>query len=1311
MRKRYFKSLFLSLFLHLAFLHPIFAACTDDGMGNVVCTDGSWQSAPATTYDTFTQSGPGETELNGQNTFDTSVNVDGGILSLESQQAAGGAYVLNLNGGTLKTSSDIDLSNEVFFNGGALDVQGEDIFLTLSGDLTGSSFTKNGEGVLLLEGSSSAYDGSATINEGVLITNTDTFQGNAILNGEESSLVFDQDTDGDFDGTVSGDGSFIKDGNSTITLTGAAALQNVDLDAGVLEISSSSNITGDVYLNNGELAVTESLELGSIQEQTIYLNSGQKGFNIDDGKTLTLGAQAKIAGGGCVDEGDCTALIKDGTGTLVLNQDTSDGRYFADTFINEGTLQISDGESLGYELYEVKIAGATLAVTDSTSIDNNINFSTTNSQIDIAAGKNVSLEGNTLGSGQFVKTGSGTLIMEGAMGHTGGTLISEGTLQGSASAFSGNIENNATLNFVQDSDGLLFATFSGSGTVNKSGAGILTLQGANTFTGNFNIEEGSVKGNTNSISFDVDAADGTSLIFNQNFDGEYSSVLSGAGSLVKTGSNTLTLSGVNTYSGGTYLQSDTRDDAGILITSDAALGTGNIFISNSNLTAGADITTSKDFILGSGVNSLSVEDGKTYTLNGIVSGTSFVKLGDGELVLNGDNTHSQGTQITEGTLSVSDEKNLGLGMLAITGGTFKNLTDMELTSDIYISAASGQGGFLVENGKTLTVNSVIYGGGTLNKKGAGTLLLDYYSTYTGGLNAEEGLVKGNTNSIVGNITVAAGAEVEFNQDFSGYFLGDISSSGTITKTGEGIVLAQANSEENNLLSVGTLNVKEGGFIAESDFLGNAYISDGAFLSLAAHGEGNFETEGTLYVESDNDINVTGNITVKNGGVLSLFLEEGTTKTLNVKDTTSLISEGNITIEDGGKIEINATGTFASAHTIDFLNYEGIFSGDINNFDVVVGNNSRLQAEMQDSGSTLSFIISRILTNYSTLNGLKYNQRQTAAAIDKVSAAPSADFEALLDIIDLYQDTQKGSAITQLGGFIYANMPNSFSRFKDNAYLRINNVPSEDNEFGKNIWAQSVSNYADISANENSEDLYNFSAGFAVGLDKYYENAAITLGFFGGYARHDLKHNKKENMDGDEYQLGLYLLKKTESFDFKAAAALSYQAADVERDLSLFGRRANSRIKSYGANLDFELGLSALRFNTLSLRPFAGVSGGVLNRSSFTEKGADSADLSFDGDTVFSAEGRAGIGLHKNAKTFALYFDVLAKQPLADYKTTLMLSGQEYEIDSADIGTMFGVNLGGVKNLSAALSVYADAGADLNSTAKNYYLNIGLRTYW
>ncbi|EHH0703679.1 hypothetical protein J7P53_003584, partial [Salmonella enterica subsp. enterica serovar Corvallis] len=218
-------------------------------------------------------------------------------------------------------------------------------------------------------------------------------------------------------------------------------------------------------------------------------------------------------------------LTKQGDGTLILS---NTGNDYGDTEIDGGILAAKDAASLGTG--DVTIAeSATLALSQGT------------------------LDNNVTGEGQIVKSGSDELIVTGDNNYSGGTTISGGTLTAdhADSLGSGDIDNSGVLKV---GEGELENTLFGSGSLVKTGTGELTLSGDNSYSGGTTITGGTLT---------ADHADslGSGDIDNSGVlkvgEGDLENTLSGSGSLVKTGTGELTLSGDNSYSGGTTITGGT----------------------------------------------------------------------------------------------------------------------------------------------------------------------------------------------------------------------------------------------------------------------------------------------------------------------------------------------------------------------------------------------------------------------------------------------------------------------------------------------------------------------------------------------------------------------------------------------------------------------------------------------------------------------------------------------------------------------------------------------------------------------------------
>ena len=279
---------------------------------------------------------------------------------------------------------------------------------------------------------------------------------------------------------------------------------------------------------------------------------------------------------------------------------------------------------------------------------------------------------------------------EARFANTAGTVTVSGTVNANRLNFetTGYSVNGGTINLTSNSPTVraatgVEATISSSlaGSIfgdglTKTGPGTINLTGTNTFTGNLSISEGTLKGNSSSLH-SVSIVNNTSLVIDQTTDGTISSVISGIGSVTKTGAGTLYLTGntnipplPNTYSGGTTVSE------GILRGSSNGIR-GNI---TNNAAVVLDQTTDDSF-------------------SGIISGTgSVTKAGAGILSMVTPQTYTGNTVVSTGTLRL---------------GTQASLSVVQITSDANsgISASNTYTTLIDFNGPgTNTVNGVVFSG-------------------------------------------------------------------------------------------------------------------------------------------------------------------------------------------------------------------------------------------------------------------------------------------------------------------------------------------------------------------------------------------------------------------------------------------------------------------------------------------------------------------------------------------------------------------------------------------------------------------------
>ena len=484
---------------------------------------------------------------------------------------------------------------------------------------------------------------------------------------------------------------------------------------------------------------------------------------------------------------------------LVVNQGTVNLAGSGFVALGGGTATVRQGTTLGLDNpSRVSQSAGGLLVLDGGTLRSNNTGNAGSLWTSSGAGIQISPKGGTVNYnvGTNVTIFQGTFLGDGGTTTNGGaqTLTKTGTselrVQGAATA-------NYTIAKIQVLGGLyrIGSSTNASGQLSKeTGFGALP---ASATPDAITLDGGAIGV---SFSLTTDPFRGITLGGSGGVLNTTAATLGIAGPIAGSGPLRLigrgvTLSGVNSYAGGTIIGSDTTMVGSITTTTagtatidaDVRLGAvpGTVDATNVRLgtdTAAGYLTVSantlfpatRGFRVGGGGGTLAINSGATVTLAGPLSGTgAFVKTSSGTLVLSGSNTISGGiTSFGGGAIEVSSDANLGAvsGTLqpaaltlagATTSGrvraaeTFTMNANRGITINVGGTTASPLGGTIdVATDKTLTVPGPITGAGRLTKSGSGTLVLSGSSTYAGTTTVSSG-----TLVVSGAITGTAGASV------------------------------------------------------------------------------------------------------------------------------------------------------------------------------------------------------------------------------------------------------------------------------------------------------------------------------------------------------------------------------------------------------------------------------------------------------------------------------------------------------------------------------------------------------------------------
>ncbi|EBD6241610.1 fibronectin-binding autotransporter adhesin ShdA [Salmonella enterica] len=912
----------------------------------ITLTNGQVRVVGETTYNSFLN--VSDSTMSSTGTDSTVIASNKGILNIGNSTVthdnATGAAIEVANASTASISGDKDsmainskgtgikiLASSVDINGATINADGDGIFITSKGKsggyddinaLTVNKAQVNSETIAL------HVDSGTTINDPIVLTDS-TFDAPEVIKlGSKAVIQADNTTlNGDVVQSDMSSSSLSLSQSSTLTGSVDAMFTTLSLDDtsqwNMTDPSIIGNLTnnGDITLNNESgstgtlLTVGNTLTLQDGSQINATLDTANsspiiKAANVTLDGTLNLSSTATFVAPETDEQLESVTLIDSQTAittdfdNVTLDADTSAMPDYltinAGVDANDNTNYVlSTGLSWYAGAKSARVAHGTFTV------DAGDTFTVT-SELDETAATSI-WDGKTL-----YKEGDGTLVLSNTANDYGNTNINGGTLSANDAAALGSgdvaIAENATLELSQ---GTLDNNVTGEGQIVKSGSDELIVTGDNNYSGGTTISDGTlIADHADSLGAGAVANSGVLQVG----EGELENTLSGSGSLVKTGTGELTLSGDNDYSGGTTISGGT-------LTADHADSLGTGAVANSGV--------------------LQVGEGE---LENTLSGTgSLVKTGTGELTLNGDNDYSGGTTITGGTLTADHADSLGTGTIANNGvlqvgeGELENtlsgsgslvktgtgeltlsgdntysggttITGGTLTADHADSLGSGD----IDNSSVLQVGegeleNTLSGSGSLVKTGTGELTLSGDNTYSGGTTITGGTLIANHADSLGTGAIDNSGVLQVGE---GELENTLSGSGSLVKTGTGeLTLSGDNSYS------GATTITDGTLIAANvNALGSGNIDNSGTLMLDANGA--FElanvtthTGATTALAAGSTLDA-GQLTQENGSTLSIDLGAATDDAVITADSVTL----------GGTLNVTGIGSVTDSWTPEAYTY-------------------------------------------------------------------------------------------------------------------------------------------------------------------------------------------------------------------------------------------------------------------------------------------------------------------------------------------------------------------------------------------------------
>ncbi len=645
------------------------------------------------------------------------VDKSGGAVTASGMQFASDGYVLSGDAITLVADAGHPAPVEVRVGDGS--VASANWSAAIGNVIAGTDgLLKTGAGTLALTGVNT-YAGGTTVRGGMLQIAADNNLGAA-----GGGLTLD------------GGGLRVAAGSAPITstrvVTLGAAGGTVDLDANLLGLAGGIG-------GAGSLTVTGAG--GTLALATANTYSG--------GTTLQGGATISVSGAGTL-------------GTGAVQQQTSGTKLVFTTGANAGSNSYTVGRAGSADSSNVLAFSQDPTAASSKRAVNGAGWQT--------AGPNSLQFGDTstAATSAITNQGGAVYFQQDANASSATILNGDKSLLGFLGASSG-----GTAQITNQSGGVVHfentASASKASIVNAAG-GTVDVSGSTSATG---VEIGSLTGAgavvLGALKLTVGGLNTSDTLGGVVSDKGSQFVQPGTGtggSIVKVGTGTLTLSGANTYTGGTVLHQGRLN-----VGHNEALGTGALSMDDdTTLGFSADGLTIANAIQLTGQNDPIIDTGAfSATLGGAISGGGFItKEGTGTLTLSGANTYTGATNVAQGTLkagaantlSAASAHSVAAGATLDLAGFSQTVASLANSGTVSLLGATA-GTTLTVNGNYVGNNGVLKLGTVLNGTGPSDRLVINGGTASGKTNVQitnlGGLGALTTGNGIELVTAQAGA--------------------------------------------------------------------------------------------------------------------------------------------------------------------------------------------------------------------------------------------------------------------------------------------------------------------------------------------------------------------------------------------------------------------------------------------------------------------------------------------------------------------------------------------------------------------------